>query len=298
MAASGLVNSRSMLTTGMPARSAFWATGVSAAPSWGSTTSTSGFSAMACSICCACESASAASSSSNSTSSYFSAAALAFFEIAPSQPWSVGGTLAMIVTVLPDPPVEPPVSAPPSAGAVDRDGLGVARRRRQRRRGRARPRATIVMESLQRHACAPPRVWIEPRIQYRASGLWSRTAPSTIAPLMTCWTSVERFSCVMRLKMSAKVRTPEEGPDDRRPAAGEAGAADDDGADGVELVEVAADRRGAAEARAEQDRGDAGEQAGQHVDAEDRPCAPGRRRCARPRGCRRRRRRSGRSGCG
>ena len=31
MAASGAVNSRSMFTTGMPARSAFWATGVSAA---------------------------------------------------------------------------------------------------------------------------------------------------------------------------------------------------------------------------------------------------------------------------
>ena len=29
-------------------------------------------------------------------------AALAFFEIAPSQPWSVGGTLAMMFTVLPD----------------------------------------------------------------------------------------------------------------------------------------------------------------------------------------------------
>ena len=39
-----------MLTTGMPARSAFWATGVSAAPSCGSTTSASGFWAIACSI--------------------------------------------------------------------------------------------------------------------------------------------------------------------------------------------------------------------------------------------------------
>jgi hypothetical protein len=74
---------------------------VSAAPSCGSTTSASGFCAIACSICCACESASAASSRLNLTSLCCSAAALAFFEIAPSQPWSVGGTLAMIRTVLP-----------------------------------------------------------------------------------------------------------------------------------------------------------------------------------------------------
>jgi hypothetical protein len=75
-----------MFTTGIPARSAFWATGVSAAPSWGSTTSTSGFCAIACSTCCACESASAAWSNSKSTSSYCSAALFAFLEIAPSQP--------------------------------------------------------------------------------------------------------------------------------------------------------------------------------------------------------------------
>src|SRR4051812_23784567 len=94
-----------MLTTGMPAASAFCATGVSASPSCGRTTRASGFFAIACSICCACESASAASSSSNLTSLCCSAAFLAFFEIAPSQPWSVGGTLAMIVTFLPVPPV-------------------------------------------------------------------------------------------------------------------------------------------------------------------------------------------------
>ena len=75
-----------MLTTGMPAFSAFWATGVSAAPSCGRTTSTSGFFAIACSICWACESASAACSSSNFTSLWASAAAFAFFEMAPSQP--------------------------------------------------------------------------------------------------------------------------------------------------------------------------------------------------------------------
>ena len=91
-----------MLTTGMPARSAFWATGVSAAPSCGRTTSASGFLAIACSICWACESASAAWSSSNLTSGCCSAAAFAFLEIAPSQPWSVGGTLAMMLTFLPD----------------------------------------------------------------------------------------------------------------------------------------------------------------------------------------------------
>ena len=36
--------------------------------------------------------------------------------------------------------------------------------------------------------------------------------PSTIKPFVTCWTSVERLSCVMRLKMSANVRTPRNVP--------------------------------------------------------------------------------------
>ena len=62
----------------------------------------------------------------------------------------------------------------------------------------------------------------------------------------------------------------EERADDGRPPAGEARAADHDGADRVELVEVAADGRGAAEPRAEQHGGDAGEQSREHVDAEDR----------------------------
>ena len=115
MAASCLLNVRSMLTTGMPARSAFWATGVRASPSWGRTTSASGFCAIACSICWACESASAACSSSNLTSLCCAAAALAFLEIAPSQPWSVGGTLAMMRTVLPVAPLS--VSAVCAAAA-------------------------------------------------------------------------------------------------------------------------------------------------------------------------------------
>ena len=114
-----------MLTTGMPACSAFWATGVSAAPSWGRTTRASGFCAIACSTCWACESASAAWSSSNLTSLCCAAAALAFFEIAPSQPWSVGGTLAMIFTVLPV--VRPLAGLPlPAAVRLHRDRLGVA----------------------------------------------------------------------------------------------------------------------------------------------------------------------------
>ena len=91
-----------MLTTGMPARSAFCATGVSAAPSCGRTTSASGLREIACSICWDCESASAACINSNLTSLCSAAAAFAFFEIAPSQPWSVGGTLAMMFTVLPE----------------------------------------------------------------------------------------------------------------------------------------------------------------------------------------------------
>ena len=44
------MNSRSTLTTGMPAAVAFCATGVSASPSFGSTTSASGFCAMSVSI--------------------------------------------------------------------------------------------------------------------------------------------------------------------------------------------------------------------------------------------------------
>ena len=107
------------MITGIPASSAFWATGVSASPSWGRTTSASGSSEIACSICWAWESESAASSSWKSTSSYWSAAAWAFFEIAPSQPWSVGGTLATIETVSPEPPPESPPELDVSvAGAV------------------------------------------------------------------------------------------------------------------------------------------------------------------------------------
>ena len=46
-----------------------------------------------------------------------SAAAWASFEMAPSQPWSVGGTLAMIETDSPELPPVVPVS--PAAAVVD-----------------------------------------------------------------------------------------------------------------------------------------------------------------------------------
>ena len=59
---------------------------------------------MTVSICEAWLSASAASRSRNSTSSWESAASCALAAIWPSQPWSVGGTLATMVIVSPVPP--------------------------------------------------------------------------------------------------------------------------------------------------------------------------------------------------
>ena len=91
-----------------------------------------------------------------------------------------------------------------------------------------------------------------------------------IAPFVTCWTSVERFSWVMQAEDEREGEDAEKGPDDGRPAAREAGPADDDGADRVELVEVAADRaRRCPAGRTAGTVAMPAQQPREHVDAED-----------------------------
>ena len=55
---------------------------------------------------------------------------------------------------------------------------------------------------------------LRPAVTVISTALWrcSRTAPSTIKPLVTCCVSVDRFICVIRLKISANVRTPRNVP--------------------------------------------------------------------------------------
>ena len=92
-----------------------------------------------------------------------------------------------------------------------------------------------------------------------------------ITPLVICWISVGRSISVSRLKISANVRTPRNVPTIVARPPDERGAADHDGGDRVELVEVADHRRGAGEPAADEDRRDADADARQHVDAEDDP---------------------------
>src|SRR3954447_4723126 len=259
-----------MLTTGIPAFSAFWATGVSAAPSCGRITSASGFCAIACSTCCACESASAACSSENLTSSWDAAAAFAFFEMAPSQPWSVGGTLAMMLTVLPV-PSEPLAGVPLAAGAVCVTVLVEPPHA-------ATPIAsseTAAIEMMSRLSdIAYLLLGLSPSVQrLRPSVPRLRTLKQDCAEDDQALGHLLYLGRKIELRHQAEDEREgeyaQEGADDRRAAAGQARAADDHRADRVELVEVAADGRRAAEARTEQHRRDAGEQAGQHVDAED-----------------------------
>src|SRR5215212_3438597 len=253
----------------MPAASALWATGVSAAPSCGRTTKASGLSEITCSICCACESASAASSSRNLTSSYLSAAAFAFFEIAPSQPWSVGGTLAtietgpLLVCELPSPLVVcavaaeplPPLSPSSSPHAAAPSASSIATASTVNRR-----KSDIVVLLLCRTYLSQSRL-----------GSLEQHRPEDDRSLDHLLDLGREVQLGHQVEDERERQHPEEGAADRRPAAGQARAADHHGADRVELVEVAAHRRGAAEARAEQHRGDPGEQARERVDAEDDP---------------------------
>src|SRR5215208_3270061 len=151
-----------MFTTGIPAFSAFCATGVSAAPSCGRTTSTSGFCAIACSTCCAWESASAAWSSWKSRSSYCSAALFAFFEIAPSQPWSVGGTLAIILIFWPLLSVD--VSSPLPPDGAWTVTVSVSSPLLQAATPTARSTAAIEMQSRLSDMGLPPVVDLRPSV--------------------------------------------------------------------------------------------------------------------------------------
>src|SRR3954454_14015762 len=255
-----------MLTTGMPARSAFCATGVSASPSCGRTTSASGFCAIACSICWACESASAACSNSNLTSLCCAAAALAFLEIAPSQPWSVGGTLAMMRTVLPLVPFSVPAVC--AAGACT---------------------VTVLVLSLLPHAASPSAESATTAVVMGSRMCDISCLLLLLVDLVPGLRALEQdrtqhdralgdlldLGGQVQLRHQAEDQRerqdPEERPDDRRPAAGQARAADHDGADRVQLIQVATDRRGAAEAGAQQHGRHARKQSRQHVDAEDDP---------------------------
>src|SRR5829696_1868272 len=260
--------------TGMPAASALWATGVSAAPSCGSTTSASGLLEITCSICCACESASAASSSRKSTSSYLSAAAFAFFEIAPSQPWSVGGTLATIRTVPPppDPPLPLPLSSPVvSTACADPPPfppLPPSSSSPQAAAPSASSTATASTISRRKSDIAPPPLLDVSQPRLRSLEQDRPEDDRSLDHLLDLGREVHLRH---QAEDEREREHPQEGADDRRAAAREARAADHDGADRVELVEVPADRRGASEPCAQQHRGDAGEQAREHVDAQDRP---------------------------
>ncbi len=101
-AANGVENSRSTLTTGMPASIALVATSVSAAPSVGSSTIASTLSLMKVSTWLICWLASLVPSAVfSSTSEYFLASAIAELLMAASQPWSAAGPENPITTFLP-----------------------------------------------------------------------------------------------------------------------------------------------------------------------------------------------------
>ena len=72
---------------------------------------------------------------------------------------------------------------------------------------------------------------------------WSSTAATMITPLAMFWTSVARLLRMKMLVIVVKTSTPRIEPIERAAAAGEQGAADDHGGDGVELVEVAVGAR-------------------------------------------------------
>ena len=91
-AANGVENSRSTLTTGMPASIALVATSVSAAPSVGSSTIASTLSLMKVSTWLICWLGSLVPSALlSSTSEYFLASSIAELLMAASQPWSAAG---------------------------------------------------------------------------------------------------------------------------------------------------------------------------------------------------------------
>src|SRR3954449_5596144 len=102
-AANGLSNSRSTLITGMPASIACCATGVSAAPSKGSSTMASTLSLMKVSTWLIWVLTSLVPSATTRwTSLYLSAAARAAFVMPAIQPWSAAGAEKPMVTVSPD----------------------------------------------------------------------------------------------------------------------------------------------------------------------------------------------------
>ena len=236
-------NSRSTLTTGMPCSIASSATGVSGSPSWGRMISTSGSSAMSCSTCdtWAAESL-VPSSSTNSTSSSSAASASAFSVMAASQPWSAPGALKAILTVLALARPPPSLAAGglvvrPESRRVVVVVAALARAGEQPSAMTASPPMSRCCRLLRMCRC-PPLVRLV-RWPRQRSRRWRAAAARMITPLVSCWSSVGMSSMLSRLKTQAERDDAEEGADDRRPAAGEAGPADDDGGDGVELEQVA-----------------------------------------------------------
>ena len=96
------------------------------------------------------------------------------------------------------------------------------------------------------------------------------------------------------LSMSAPIIEPTTVPD----AAGKAGATDHDGGDGVELVAAAVDVAALVDQRGVEQRGEPGQQPGEHEDDDLDAVDVDARRAAPPSRCRQRRRRGGRSRCG
>src|SRR4051794_34743039 len=93
----GSLNARSTLMTGMPASIAFWATGVSGPPSFGSTTSASGLDWIIVSIWSAWSAVVVAESLTVMSMPSSLASALASSETALIQPWSAAGALKAIL---------------------------------------------------------------------------------------------------------------------------------------------------------------------------------------------------------
>src|SRR3954454_9060431 len=119
--ACGVSNTRSRLTTGIPACCACRATAVSCLPSYGSMTMTSTFLAIRVWMAAIWAATSlVACTGCRLTSEYLADSVTAFLAMAPVQPWSAAGEEKPIVTVFPGVslPLVPPLPAAAAAALV------------------------------------------------------------------------------------------------------------------------------------------------------------------------------------
>src|SRR5262245_33715191 len=239
--------------TGMPCSMASSATGVSGPPSCGRMIRASGSSAISCSTCdtWAAESL-VPSSRTNSTSSNWAASSSAFSVMAASQPWSAPGALKAILTVSPSstlPPSEPEsLSEPLSDASSSSSPLSHA----------VSASATTASTAIHRCCRALNMVGCPPLCFPDGSpvaALQRRGGEDDHAfgQLLELGRHVEQ---VEQVEQQAEGDDAEERAGDGGPAPGQAGPADDDGGDGVELQQVPGDRGGAPQAAGEQHRGD------------------------------------------